>query len=403
MTNRFFFILGLLFFLLPASAMAQSLSVEDLRFGVHPDKKRLVLDLNKPTDFRSFVLTNPNRLVIDFPEFNWKPQTIDNISGSAVTGIRQGVLEPGISRIVLDLEKQSQIYNAFLLPSKGNLKDRLVIDYGDVRDKANMDKRFGSLSVMQAPTPPKQALAIPKTPTPPKQARASKPIIIIDAGHGGVDPGAIGKGKIYEKIITLGIARRLRDALEATGRYKVIMTRGDDRFIKLYDRVKIARRHEGSLFISIHADSIGRSDVRGASIYTLSNKASDAQTAKLAARENRADLIGGVDLDVEDKEVADILLDLVRRDTQNQSRFFANTMVDSFNKSSIKLLDGPHRHAGFAVLKAPDIPSVLIETGFVSNPSEAKRLTQRDYQEKIAQAITQGVDLYFDRLAKYSE
>ena len=169
-------------------------------------------------------------------------------------------------------------------------------------------------------------------------------------------------------------------------------------FIKLRDRVIFARRHEADLFISIHADSIRNPKIRGASIYTLSEKASDAQTARLAARENKADLIAGVDLQHEDADVANILIDLVKRDTMNQSKFFAESLVKTFQSSGIRTLENPHRYAGFAVLKAPEIPSVLIEAGFLSNRKDARLLDQKEYRSKIAKTIASGVDHYIARV-----
>jgi N-acetylmuramoyl-L-alanine amidase len=225
-------------------------------------------------------------------------------------------------------------------------------------------------------------------------------VVVIDPGHGGQDPGALAAGGIYEKTVTLAAAKQLKQKLEESGRYQVFLTRDRDVFVKLGDRVKIARKHKADLFVSIHADSIDKSDVRGMSIYTLSNTASDSQTEKLAARENKADLIGGVDLSHEDKDVANILIDLVMRDTMNQSKFFANTIVTQMNKAGVKTLERPHRFAGFAVLKAADIPSVLIEIGFMSNPKEARALNSPEYRHKITKAIQAGVDAYFDKVQK---
>ncbi|MGB4056478.1 MAG: N-acetylmuramoyl-L-alanine amidase, partial [Alphaproteobacteria bacterium] len=215
-----------------------------------------------------------------------------------------------------------------------------------------------------------------------------------------VDPGAHGINGTNEKIITLAIAKELKAQLESTGRYRVALTRSDDRFIKLRDRVKIARQKEADLFISIHADSIGHSDVSGVSVYTLSEKASDAQTAKLAEQENKSDLIAGIDLSTEDKEVASILVDLAMRDTMNQSGFFANTFLKKLQSHKLNILDKPHRSAGFAVLKAPDIPSVLVETGFMSNKKEAALLSTPAYRKKIASSLREAVDAYFEKVRK---
>jgi N-acetylmuramoyl-L-alanine amidase len=188
--------------------------------------------------------------------------------------------------------------------------------------------------------------------------------------------------------------------LENTGRYRVSLTRDKDIFIKLRDRVTIAREKQADLFISFHADSIEKGGVSGVSIYTLSEKASDAQSAKLAAQENRADLIAGIDLTVEDEDVANILVDLAMRDTMNQSNFFANKLVQNFKADSVKLLDSPHRSAGFAVLKAPDIPSVLIEAGFMSNKKEVEMLSSPSHRKKIAGSVRDAIEAYFEQVRK---
>ncbi|HEY1095930.1 MAG TPA: N-acetylmuramoyl-L-alanine amidase, partial [Alphaproteobacteria bacterium] len=237
-----------------------------------------------------------------------------------------------------------------------------------------------------------------------QQPVALKKLIVIDAGHGGVDPGAIATNGIYEKNITLSVARALRDRLEASGRYRVKMTRDSDIFIKLQDRVKIARQAKGDLFISLHADTIGRPAVMGSSVYTLSNQASDAEAARLAERENQVDaLVGGVDLGTQDKEVADILLDLVVRDNMNQSKILADTVVTNLRRGGVQTLAGSHRFAGFAVLKAPDIPSILIEMGYLSNRTEAQLLNTPAHRERIARAVMSSVDNYFNETSKKTE
>jgi N-acetylmuramoyl-L-alanine amidase len=200
--------------------------------------------------------------------------------------------------------------------------------------------------------------------------------------------------------VVLALAKELKKQLEASGQYRVKLSRENDHFIKLTDRVKFAREHSGDLFISLHADSMPDKNVSGASVYTLSEKASDAQTARLAARENKADLIAGIDLNVEDKDVANILVDLAMRDTMNQSKFFANTLVQNLKSSNVRVLENTHRYAGFAVLKAPDIPSVLIEAGFMSNKKEADMLNSHAHRKNLAAALKQGIDRYFDQVRK---
>ncbi len=228
-------------------------------------------------------------------------------------------------------------------------------------------------------------------------------MIVVDAGHGGDDPGASGSQGLHEKNITLAMAKDLKEHLEATGRYRVMLTRSTDVFIRLSERVAIARRANADMFISVHADSISRPVVHGASIYTLSEKASDAETEKLAARENRADAIAGLKLDTQDEDVANILVDLAMRDTMNQSKFFANKVVSIFHANGIDTLEIAHRFAGFAVLKAPDIPSVLIELGYMSNDREARALSTPAYRDRIANAITGSVDTYFSTVKNTSK
>ncbi len=391
-------------------AQAADLSVNALRIGTHPDKIRMVVELSQKADYRVFMLQNPARIVIDLPAFDWRGGQPSHPPGSLVNAIRHGVLEPGISRIVIDVEQGVSIKSAFSLPPGPSISDRVVIDFG--RGDSGQNRVYGTLrsggggaapaAVAMAPS---HSLKIPdpapsETVAPRPSGKGPKPLIVIDPGHGGNDPGALGAGGKKEKDVTLAAAKDLKEALENTGRYRVHLTRSTDIFIKLQERVAIARRKGADLFISLHADSIDKPSVSGASIYTLSNKASDAQTAKLAARENRADLIAGVDLSHEDKEVANILIDLAMRDTMNQSKFFANTVVKHADTKGVRLLEKPHRYAGFAVLKAPDIPSVLIEMGFMSNSREVSQLSSPAYRKKIAASIVAGIDTYFAKVQK---
>lgn len=221
-------------------------------------------------------------------------------------------------------------------------------------------------------------------------------MIVLDPGHGGQDPGAIGTGNVYEKDLTLAMAREMRQLLESTGRYKVILTRDDDSFVRLRDRVAEARHAGAELFVSLHADSIANPQVRGMSIYTLSDKASDREAEMLAAKENRADAIGGIDLSHENDEVASILIDLAQRDTRNHSRRFARLVLHESGRE-IKLLPQPDRSAGFAVLTAADVPSVLIEMGYLSSAQDVAMLSQPRQRLKLAQALVRAIDGFFAR------
>ena len=226
-----------------------------------------------------------------------------------------------------------------------------------------------------------------------------KPVIVIDAGHGGVDSGAVGADGTEEKDITLAVAKDLRDSLLATGHYKVIMTRDGDYFLKLHDRVRVAQQNHADLFISLHADTVGAASnptqTHGASIYTISDQASDEVSARLAARENKADLLGG-QMPAKDT-VSNILLDLLSQETMTRSKTLAESVLDGFEAHHIAMLQRTHRSAGFAVLKGETFPSVLIEMGFLSSEQDSELLRSRQHQQELAQAITEGVDGFFSQ------
>jgi N-acetylmuramoyl-L-alanine amidase len=232
--------------------------------------------------------------------------------------------------------------------------------------------------------------------TPGKSAKVvnNKPLIVIDPGHGGVDPGAQGVNGSIEKDVVLEVGLALRDFLIADGNYDVVMTRDSDAFIGLRDRVDIARRSRADLFISLHADSIDRSGIRGASVYTLSEKASDAEAARLAESENAADVIAGANLSGESAEVRDILIDLAQRETKNFSVNFAKTLTSQLSRET-GVTERPHRYAGFKVLKAPDVPSVLLELGFLSDERDEEAMTSAVWQARVAGAIHRSVQEYF--------
>ncbi len=238
----------------------------------------------------------------------------------------------------------------------------------------------------------------PPAPAPPTLAPPSRrPIIAIDPGHGGADPGTIGINGVHEKDVTLDLAKRLRRLLEATGRYAVVLTRDEDVFVSLRDRMEAARRSNAALFISIHADSLGDSRFRGASVYTLSDEASDSEAARLARKENRADVIAGTDLSEHDQMVASILIDLAQRNTNNKSIEFADVLTTELADVTA-LVRNTRRFAGFVVLKSPDVPSVLLELGYLSNPTDAANLARPEYRDKLARATLRAIDRYFVEL-----
>jgi N-acetylmuramoyl-L-alanine amidase len=230
---------------------------------------------------------------------------------------------------------------------------------------------------------------------PPALAHRAPPrLVMLDPGHGGKDPGAIGYSGTYEKHVALAAAQELKRQLEATGHYRVALTRGRDVFIPLEERVAVAQSHGAALFVSMHADALNDHNVRGASVYTLSNTASDAQTAQLAQRENSADRFGGPGFRNTSPEVANILSSLVRQETRIGSARMAHDMVAQLDQD-VPMLQNPGRHAGFVVLKAADIPSVLVEMGFMSNPRDEAALRRPDHRAKVASAMKRAVDAYF--------
>ena len=376
--------------LVVAAAESATVAVKDIRLGVTAERTRLVLDLGAKVDFNIFLLDRPRRVVVDLPSLAWPTDqpTVDGL----VQKIRFGQFTADKSRLVIDAKGPVRVAKSFLLPPSSGLPHRLVIDLvktgnKEFADQVAKDRAAKRSAKKAAPAP------TPFTPKPRKQAN-SKPVIVLDAGHGGVDPGALGR-KAREKSVTLNFTRELAKQLRKTGKYKVYLTRNRDIYIPLRQRVNIARKHNADLFISIHADAIKRKNVRGMSIYTLSETASDKEAAALAKKENQSDIIAGIDFADQPPEVANILIDLAQRETKNLSVKFANLVVDNA-RGKTRLLDRTHRFAGFRVLKAPDVPSVLIELGFLTNRSDEKQLLSTAWRRKVAGALVNSVNGFFD-------
>ncbi len=424
-----------------------------IRTGMNGGKTRIVIETDKAVTFRAFILSDPSRLIVDVPQANWKTQQNRGLTADMIKGYRSGPLDNGLTRIAFDLRKTAVVDSAFALPPTGTNNHRIVIDMqpsskntfdaqvkrvsgnenivASVADKkpvpeslqrgmmlkaeqnkiptedpveetssAKSTSAASSASVTLPQKKPSftQAAASAAIATT-RPAKRDKYVVVIDAGHGGDDPGAIGVGNLREKDITLAVAKELRRQLEETGRYRVVMTRDRDIYIPLRGRVDISRQKSGDIFVSIHADKVDRDNTRGASIYTLSSTASDAETARLAEQENNAGVVAGVDLSGESHDVAGILLDLSMREKMNESNLFAGYIRESFKRESVQLLPNSHRSAGFAVLKAPDVPSVLIETGFLSNPQDAKLLNSQDFHRRLARGMVGGIDAFFTKMA----
>ncbi len=388
--------LALAAFMVLAAPVAAAPEVTGVRLGERRDATRFVLDLNQSIDYRIFTLANPYRVVLDMPEVKWRLRSeVPVAKGGLVTALRFGHFTPQTSRVVLDLIGPAAVARSFILPPKGGARTyRLVVDLRPVSaaEFAGLAAKRGAARGLKSS--PKAPL-LPK----PKAPSNGKRMVVIDPGHGGIDPGTTGRRGTREKTITLALAKEVKRQLEATGRYRVRLTRGRDYFVRLRERVARARRAGGELFMSFHADSIPDRRTRGATVYTLSEKASDAEAAALAAKENRSDLIAGVDLDQETDEVANILIDLAQRETMNLSARFASILVRELGQQ-MKMLRRSHRFGGFAVLKAPDIPSVLIEVGYLSNRTDEKLLRQPAHRAKVARGVVRAVDRYFKQTDK---
>ncbi len=356
------------------------------------DYTRVTLEYREPIAFTHQIVKNPERLVVDLEgvEFNSVLSSLPNKISETdpyIRLIRAGRNKPGVVRLVIELKSEIQP-QVFMLKPVSEYGHRLVLDlYPTAAD----DPLLALLEKLDAPS--EKATA--------KEPRQAQPeitrmvTIVLDPGHGGEDPGAIGRGGSYEKHVTLEVARRLKAKIDAEPNMRSMLTRDGDFFIPLQSRVQKARRVQADLFVSVHADAFIKPTARGSSVFVLSENGASSSAARwLAQRENAADLIGGVNLDVKDPHLARTLLDLSQTATLNDSLKLGKAVLGELG--GVNTLHKPHvEQAGFAVLKAPDIPSILIETAFISNPEEERRLNDDAYQEKMAEAILRGIKGYF--------
>ncbi|GMB81436.1 N-acetylmuramoyl-L-alanine amidase [Shinella zoogloeoides] len=352
-------------------------------------RTRLIIDFDRKPDFKVHYVANPYRVLIDLPEtdFGIKPDELE--ARGIFSDIRYGTMAEGRSRIVLTASRPVGVVLAEVQEEQGAASYRLVIDTAIVTGEVfqgQMEKQ----SWQQA-----SALAVDKPSVILPGGKADGPFVIaVDAGHGGIDNGARGANtKTEEKNVTLAFARQLAEALNALPDTRAILTRDKDEFLSLSQRVQLARSEGANLLISIHADTLKQKDIRGATVYTISDKASDSLAASLAERENLSDQIAGMAFVDEPAEVADILLDLTRRETQAFSINLAESVVGKF-KDEVLLINNPHRHAGFRVLTAPDVPSILLELGFLSNKEDEQLLVDPAWQKKVAGLIAKAVEEY---------
>jgi len=447
--------------LLCVPSWAQALSTASgWRIGPRDDGgSRFVLDLSAPVGFAHFVLAGPDRVVIDLTQIEWQIAPNANLGGGVVTAARYGNFKPGVTRIVLDLGAPARVQSIFMMPPQGPNKYRLVVDLAPTSRAAFMASVHPPGAATPEPGPATIALAVASVPKPTPAPSVSKPtpaptattpakperteptirpvsivmpskpapapsamkptpavlpsagappavkpgdgkrrVIVVDPGHGGVDPGAISVSGVYEKTITLATAKELKRQLEESGRYRVVLTRDSDEFVRLRDRVAIGRSAGGQLFLSLHADAIANPTIAGLSVYTLSETASDKEAEALATKENKADVIAGVDLTGENNQVSNILIALAQRETKNHSARFAGLLVRELEHETNLLPRNPHRFAGLAVLTGPDMPAVLLEMGYLSNRSDERKLNSPEHRRKMARGILRAIDSYFATL-----
>jgi N-acetylmuramoyl-L-alanine amidase len=435
--ERWLAVIGLIwlaFLVLSSSLLAETVAL-DARLSGDGNNTRFIADVSRPVSYSVYVLPDPYRVIIDLRDVRFDfPPGVGHQGMGLVSAFRYGVVDEGKSRIVIDTSAPVLIGKSYLVAAQGKRPAKIVVDlvktteeafgesFSKEKEAVAQDSEGSSEEVAEAvsaadnpagDTPADEAITIEATSAPVAEQvpeavpalapgagvssprKKEKKIVVIDPGHGGIDPGAVSPSKkTKEKDVVLAFGQALRKSLEQSGRYKVIMTRQDDRFLSLKSRVTFAREQEADLFIAIHADTLRGQTVRGATLYTLSDKASDAEAEALAQKENRADIIGGIDLEAESQEITDILIDLVQRESKNHSILFSKRAVAEL-KTVTQMTGKPMRSAGFVVLKAPDVPSVLIELGYLSSKEDEKLLTSPAWRLKVAKALAAAVDKYF--------
>jgi N-acetylmuramoyl-L-alanine amidase len=374
----------------PIGQSADSLPVAtDTRLGGDDAQTRFVMDLTRKIDLRVFTLADPYRVVVDIPQVTFTlPANAGEGGRGLIKAFRFGLVMQGGSRIVFDVAKPVRVDKAFVIDAAAGAPARLVLDLAATDRDSFLRKIALDEKTTRAESPP--------VTTPPADSGDTRALVVLDPGHGGIDTGTKAPSGELEKDIVLDFAQRLRERIEKSGKYRVQMTRADDTFVPLADRVHIARNAGAALFVSIHADSLPRKegDAQGATIYTLSETATDTEAARLAEKENRADVIAGVDLKDEPDDVAGILIDLAERETKTFSMQFAHKLVANM-KGVARLHKEPIKSAGFRVLRAPDVPSVLVELGYVSNKEDLQSLLSQAWRDRTADSIAQAINGYF--------
>ena len=393
-----------------AAAADSKPAVLAVRAADHDGVTRVVLELTAPIAFQQSDQSDPRHIEIAVPSLDWRADPTALGHGVGLLQKLSFVLPDSgaAGRLDLDTTHPAVVRKMFLIPPSGSGNFRLVLDL-EATSVAHTPIAAGALPPTAAATPaaPRPAVTPASvTPASPdaapahKERHPGKPIVVIDAGHGGVDPGATSVSGAYEKNIVLALAQDVKAQLDKDGKVTAILTRDRDIFIPLRERVAIARAANADLFMSLHADTVTDPDIRGLSVYTLSQTASDTEAQALADKENKSDIVAGIDFSNESPEVTNILIDLVQRESMNLSAKFAGSVITEVSHDTHELLQNTHRFAGFAVLKAPDVPSVLVESGYLSNARDEQMLRRPEYRAKLAQALARAIEGFLAKQQK---
>ena len=384
----FWLLVAVLLPAMPAAAQEQ-LHLRGYKMAGDAARMRFVVQFNSDPEFRWVLMRGPHRLVIEMPEAGFSFDEQDLAPRGMVTAVQYGNTARERSRLILSFDGPFEVERIEMLENEDEDGFRLVADIA-----ASSEAAFEKAMAEQVETTA-STRATAKSDRLKNAAPGDRRFrVVVDAGHGGVDTGAKGVSGMLEKTITLAFALELKNRLESAGPYDVFLTRDRDLFLRLDERVRIARQHEANLFISIHADAIRLKNVRGATVYTVSDKASDAEAAAKAIRENLADEIAGFEIEEEHQEVTDILADLIRRETQSFSIRFARSLVGELSDAIQMIPTNPHRFAGFRVLRAPDVPSVLLELGYLSNEQDEALMRDPEWRARAAESIAASIALF---------
>jgi N-acetylmuramoyl-L-alanine amidase len=377
-------------FLYPDSAGAQeqgNLVAYDYKMAGDQTRTRIVLHFDREPTVNWFLLRAPHRLVVDLPETDFGIDEKETEPQGLISRVRYGRMAADHSRMIFTMPGSFLVEDLSVLQNETSPGYRLIIDV-----VSSSEREFEAAMGERLAAAPDAGTAGGEAARPPKP-EDDRFVVVLDPGHGGIDGGARGVSGTFEKAITLEFARDLQRTLEKSGKYRAVLTREDDVFLRLDERVRIAREHHADLLISIHADAIRMKDFRGATLYTLSERASDAAAAATAARENLSDEIAGLVVEERKDEVTEILVDLIRRETHAFSIHFARTLLGSLG-DTVHLVGNPLRSAGFIVLRAPDVPSVLLELGYLSNPEDEKQMLDPAWRARAAEAITEAIGAF---------